>query len=183
MPLPTLQTERLLLRPFRRADMPELIRLAGDRKIAATTLRIAHPYTENDAEGFFQLLKDADKKWFAIELIENAALIGSVGLRVEAAEGRAELGYWIGVPYWGKGYATEAATAALRHGFEDLKLNRIFATHFGHNSASGNILRKIGMKHEGCQRQHYLKWGEYVDSELYGILADEFARLKPSQHL
>ena len=176
MALPELRTDRLLLRPFRQEDKPELIRLAGDRKIASTTLRIPNPYTQKDADGFFELLKDEDKKWFAIELANTGAFIGSVGLRVEASEGRAEVGYWIAVPYWGKGYATEAAREAVRYGFEDLKLNRIFASHFGHNPASGNILRKIGMKREGCQRKHILKWGEYVDSELYGILASEFAR-------
>lgn len=151
-----------------------MVRLAGDRQIAATTLRIAHPYTEKDAAAFFELLLDDDKKWFAIELQEGGAFIGSVGLRVEMDHYRAELGYWIAVPYWGRGYATEAGRELVRYGFEELGLKRIFATHFGHNTASGRVLEKIGLKHEGCQRQHFLKWGEFSDSELYGILRDEF---------
>jgi hypothetical protein len=58
----------------------------------------------------------------------------------------------------------------LRYGFEDLKLHRIFASHFKHNPASGKILRKLGMRHEGCQREHLRKWEQFMDSELYGIL-------------
>ena len=85
----------------------------------------------------------------------------------------AELGYWIGVPYWDKGYATEAAQAVLRYGFENMQLQRIFAMHFKENVASGNVLRKIGMKHEGCMRQHILKWGKFIDIELFGILRQE----------
>ena len=92
----------------------------------------------------------------------------------EAQHSHAELGYWIGVPYWGKGYATEAAKAVVRYGFEQIKLNRIFAHHFKPNPASGKVLRKIGMKYEGCMRQHVRKWDEFVDLELYAILREEW---------
>jgi ribosomal-protein-alanine N-acetyltransferase len=61
----------------------------------------------------------------------------------------------------------------VRHGFEQIRLNRIFATHFQGNDASGNILRKIGMRHEGCMSKHILKWGKFVDVELYSILREE----------
>ena len=86
----------------------------------------------------------------------------------------AELDYWLGVSYWGQGYATEAANEMLRYGFESLNLHRIFASHFGHNPASGRILTKLGMRHEGIQRQHIRKWDKFVDSELYGILRHEW---------
>jgi RimJ/RimL family protein N-acetyltransferase len=86
---------------------------------------------------------------------------------------RAELGYWIGVPFWGHGYATEAGRAVVRHGFENFKLNRIFAAHFEGNEASGNVLRKIGMKHEGCARQAIMKWGKVMDLEMYAILRED----------
>jgi ribosomal-protein-alanine N-acetyltransferase len=62
----------------------------------------------------------------------------------------------------------------MRYGFEDFGLHRIYASHFGHNPASGRILRKLGMRYEGCQRQHLRKWDRYVDSELYGILREEW---------
>jgi RimJ/RimL family protein N-acetyltransferase len=96
-----------------------------------------------------------------------------VGLRIEADHGRAELGYWIGVPYWGNGYATEASRTLVKYGFETLGLHRIFASHVVRNSASARVLRKIGMRHEGCQRGHILKWGEFLDLEIYGMLASD----------
>jgi RimJ/RimL family protein N-acetyltransferase len=95
-------------------------------------------------------------------------------LRVDNQNQHAELGYWIGLPHWGNGYATEAATEVLRYGFEDLQLHRIFASHFAHNPASGGILKKLGMHYEGCQRQHLRKWDQFVDSELYGLLRQEW---------
>jgi RimJ/RimL family protein N-acetyltransferase len=97
-----------------------------------------------------------------------------VGLRLDEQHQHAELGYWLGVPYWGKGYATEAAQEMMRYGFEELHLHRIFASHFKHNPTSGHILTKLGMRHEGCQREHLRKWDHFVDSELYGILHREW---------
>jgi RimJ/RimL family protein N-acetyltransferase len=120
------------------------------------------------------MAKAPDKLWLAITLRTDGKQIGGVGLRIEQQHGHAELGYWLGVPYWGQGYATEAAREMLRYGFEELRLHRIFATHFKHNAASGGILKKVGMMYEGCQREHLLKWGEFVDSELYGILRREW---------
>ena len=171
---PTLETARLRLRPYTEADIPELLPLIGTREVAATTLRIAHPYTEQDAKAFLQLAKDPDKLWLAITLRSDARQIGGIGLRVEKHHQHAELGYWLGVPFWGHGYATEAANEMVRYGFDTLALHRIFASHFKHNLASGRILTKIGMKHEGCQREHLRKWDQFVDSELYGILRREW---------
>jgi RimJ/RimL family protein N-acetyltransferase len=171
---PTLQTERLRLRPYSETDIPELLPLIDSREVAATTLRIAHPYTEQDARAFLELAKEPDKLWLAVTLLADGRQIGGIGLRLELQHQHAELGYWLGVPYWGQGYATEAAREVIRYGFEDLKLHRIFASHFQHNPASGNILKKLGMRYEGCQREHLRKWDQFVDSELYGILRREW---------
>ena len=171
---PTLETARLRLRPYRDDDIAELLPLIGTREVAATTLRIAHPYTEQDARAFFALAQDPDKIWLAITLRTDGHVIGGIGLRLEPKHQHAELGYWLGVPYWGQGYATEAAREMLRYGFKDLGLHRIFASHFKHNPASGRILTKLGMLYEGCQREHLRKWDEFVDSELYGILRQEW---------
>jgi [ribosomal protein S5]-alanine N-acetyltransferase len=171
---PTLETARLSLRPYTEADIPELLPLIGTREVAATTLRIAHPYTEQDARDFLQLSKDPDKLWLAITLRSDGRQIGGIGLRLEKQHQHAELGYWLGVPFWGHGYATEAASEILRYGFGALALHRIFASHFKHNPASGHILKNIGMKYEGCQREHLRKWDQFVDSELYGILRREW---------
>ena len=70
-------------------------------------------------------------------------------------------------------YATEAAQAVVRYGFMELKLNRIFASHFKENRASQRVLTKLGMRREGCMRQHVIKWGQFVDLELYSILREE----------
>ena len=171
---PTLETPRLKLRPYTEADIPELLPLIGTREVAATTLRIAHPYTEQDAQAFLELAKDPDKLWVAITLRSDGRQIGGIGLRVEKQHQHAELGYWLGVPFWGHGYATEAAADILRYGFETLALHRIFASHFKQNPASGRILKKVGMKYERCQREHLLKWDRFVDSELYGLLRREW---------
>lgn len=172
--LPTLETRRLKLRPYSEADIAELIPLIGSREVAATTLRIAHPYTQDDARAFLELAQEPGKIWLATTLRADGRQIGGIGLRVDAQNQHAELGYWLGVPYWGQGYATEAAREMLRYGFEDLVLHRIFASHFGHNPASGSVLRKLGMRHEGCQREHLRKWDRFVDSELYGILRQQW---------
>lgn len=171
---PTLETTRLRLRPYREADIAELLPLIGTREVAATTLRIAHPYTEQDARAFLALAQEGDKIWLAVTLRADGRQIGGIGLRVEPPHQHAELGYWLGVDYWGKGYATEAAREMLRYGFEDLGLHRIFASHFKHNPASGRILVKLGMRYEGCQREHLRKWDQFVDSELYGLLRQEW---------
>jgi [ribosomal protein S5]-alanine N-acetyltransferase len=171
---PTLQSERLRIRPYSKADIPELVRLIGTREVAATTLRIAHPYTEQDARAFLDLAKEPDKLWLAVTLRADGRQIGGIGLRVELQHQHAELGYWLGVSYWSQGYATEAAREVLRYGFEDLALHRIFASHFKHNPASGKILKKLRMRYEGCQREHLRKWDQFVDSELYGILRREW---------
>ncbi len=175
---PTLKTDRLVLRPYREADIAELLPLIGTREVAATTLRIAHPYTERDARAFFALTEDPDKMWLAITLSGDGRQIGGIGLRIDMQFLHAEVGYWLGVTYWGKGYATEATREMLRYGFEDLGLHRIFASHFKHNPASGRILKKLGMQYEGCQREHLRKWDQWVDSELYGLLRHEWKSSK-----
>lgn len=181
MIIPEIQTTRLKLRPYTEADIPELVPLVGAREVAAMTLRIAHPYTEQNARDFIAKTRDDGEIRVAIILASNGRMCGGVGLRPEVAHGRAELGYWIGVPYWGNGYATEAAKAMVRYGFETLKLHRITATHAKQNAASGRILVKLGMRHEGCLREHVSKWGEFLDLESYGILRREWESLQQSQ--
>ncbi|MGH9499038.1 MAG: GNAT family N-acetyltransferase [Terriglobales bacterium] len=173
MTAPTLRTDRLLLRPFTRDDIPGLIPLIGAREVAATTRRIPHPYTLADAEEFIRARQQGDEISAAVVRQADLCLLGGGILRPDADHRHAELGYWIGVPHWGKGYATEAARALARYGFEVLQLHRIYASHTANNPASGTVLRKIGMKYEGRMRQHLVKWGEYLDLEFYGMLKGE----------
>jgi [ribosomal protein S5]-alanine N-acetyltransferase len=166
----TLETDRLTLRPYSRDDIGELVPLIGAREVAATTLRIPHPYTEMDASEFIEATKTDSECRLAITLRADERLIGGVGLRFAEQHEHAELGYWLGVPYWGKGYATEAAREMVRYGFEGLQLHRIFASHFRDNHASARVLKKVGMQYEGCQKEHIRKWDRFIDLELYGLV-------------
>lgn len=174
---PTIRTKRLLLRPFTLDDAPVVQELAGERDIASNTLSIPHPYEDGMAEEWISTHQDRYVKGasvvFAIVLRADESLIGAMGLEISKDNDRAELGYWIGKPYWNMGYCTEAARAVIRYGFERLGLARIFASHLKRNPASGRVMQKVGMAHEGCLRRHVKKWGRYEDLELYGILKDE----------
>jgi len=151
--------------------------LAGDRDVASTTLTIPHPYEDGMAEDWinhhledFALGKLLN---FATTLRTDHSLIGAVGLIIRKEHARAELGYWIGKPWWGEGYATEAAQATIDYGFRKLGLGRIYAQVFSRNPSSARVLEKTGMIPEGYLRRHYSKWGEFVDIEYYGLLREE----------
>ncbi len=177
-PQPTLETTRLILRPFTLADAPDVQRHVSDRDIAAMTLNIPHPYPESGAEQWISSLPakyDAGQfAGFAIIDRESSALAGSISLTPEPAHGRAERGYRVAKPFWGRGYATEAAQAMIAFGFESLGLNKIHAAVFIKNPASDRVIRKIGMKWEGRLREHDLKWGVHEDIDVYAILAKEW---------
>ncbi len=175
---PVLGSERLILRPFRLQDAPRVEELAGDRAIADTTLNIPHPYPPGAArewiKGHAPSYRKGEGVIYAVVLRPSGELIGAVGLGLELRFNRAELGYWIGKPYWGQGYATEAAALLLDFGFRTLGLQRIMATHLTRNPASGRVMQKLGMTYEGCLRQHVIKWGIYEDVAVYGILRHEY---------
>ena len=133
-----IESERPLLRPFRSDDAPQVQRLAGAPEIAAAVLGIPHPYPDGVAEEWIERqAADPAMHHFAITLRDSGSLIGAIGLDVEDPHDRAELGYWIGVPYWGNGYATEAAQMVVGYAFDTLQLHRVYAFHFANNPASG----------------------------------------------
>lgn len=178
---PTIKTPRLVLRPFVPDDAPALRRLAGATEIAATTLRIPHPYSEEEAQMWIAshpgMFERAQGAVFAVVEAAGHVLCGCAGLGCNAANSSAELGYWIGVPFWNRGYATEAARRVLIFGFAYFRLHRIHASHFGSNPASGRVMEKIGMQYEGCRREHVFKEGRgFEDSVDYGLLASDLAR-------
>ncbi len=111
----------------------------------------------------------------AITHLEKKYLIGAIGMAHIAKEyWHDELGYWIGKPFRGNGYCTEAVRALLDYSFKSLKLNRVFAFHYVHNPASGQVLQKTGMIYEGRLRKHVNKCGKYINLNVYGILQEEF---------
>jgi RimJ/RimL family protein N-acetyltransferase len=178
-PFPTLGTDRLVLREFAMADAPEVHRLAGAREVARTMLHHPHPYEEGMAEEWIASLRPMFESGkgttFAVVLQEEGTLLGTVSLYTRAPdgtavlgeEGTALLGFWVGVPYWQKGYATEAVAEVVRYGFQERNLQRIRANHFGSNLASGRVLRKVGMRHVGTRPNYYEKWGNAEDREEY----------------
>ncbi len=171
---PVLETERLLLRPFELTDAPMIKLLAGDFAIADTTLLIPHPYEDGVAEGWIathqQKYERCEAASFAITLKPDEDLIGTIHLVLNPRFKRAELGYWIGKKYWNSGYCTEAGRAVVEFGFQQLSLNKIFATHISRNPASGRVLKKLGMAKEGSFKEHVRKWDQFEDLEAYGIL-------------
>ncbi|QDT50466.1 Putative ribosomal N-acetyltransferase YdaF [Symmachiella dynata] len=168
---PTLLTKRLTLRPYQLTDAPGMQQLAGERAIAATTLRIPHPYPDGVAEEWIAsaLERAATGKayHFAMVLTETDEFLGSIGLTVQREWERAEIGYWMGEPYWGRGYTTEAAIEIVRFGFEDLGLHRIYASVFANNPASARVLEKAGLTYEGRQVHAIKKWDEFLDTLTY----------------
>lgn len=180
LPQPTLTTERLVLRPLALSDAPTVVELAGDKEVAATTRLIPHPYPPGLAETWIAALGPRYERGegvsFAIVLKEGA-LIGSIGIILNLADHHAEMGYWIGKPYWNQGYCTEAAAAMLVYAFETLQLERVFANYFADNPASGRVMSKLGMTHEGTFRHHRCKWGEFHDLVVCGMLRGEHQSL------
>ena len=180
MSQPQIETERLTLRPFRLLDAQVVQSLAGEREISDTTMNIPHPYEDGMAEEWIRGHKSVYEAGkgitFAIVLRGDGSLVGAIGLRIDRSFGKAELGYWVGKPFWNRGYATEATAALLAFGFEELQLNRIHAAHLARNPSSGRVMEKAGMLLEGMARQDTMKWGTYEDLVSYGLLREDWIR-------
>jgi RimJ/RimL family protein N-acetyltransferase len=176
----SLVTERLHLRLFTAADAPFVVDLVSDPAIAAGVLELPFPYTLADALEWICHLEEGRERGreyaFAVSERERGTLAGAASLRINCEHSHAELGYWIGRDFRGKGYAREAASALLEFGFFGLGLHRIYARHLAWNTASARVLTGIGLTHEGTMRGHALKWGSFHDIEVYGICIDEYYR-------
>ncbi|MGZ3364981.1 MAG: GNAT family N-acetyltransferase [Caulobacteraceae bacterium] len=169
------RTDRLILRAPQAGDVDAITRLCGDFAIASMTSRMPHPYAEADARRFVELVArqtPARERTFAIEL-PGEGLIGCLGFH-KAAGAPLEFGYWIGRPYWGRGFATEASRALLEVGFELLGLRRIFATCDTRNVGSWTVMQKLGMRREATFRQDVKARDGWRDSYLYAVLAEEW---------
>jgi RimJ/RimL family protein N-acetyltransferase len=144
-----LTTERLVLRPPTLADAPALVHLLDDRRIAQNTLRIPHPYMLADARAFITSTnKSGDELVFLITRKNALGVIGACGI-ARLTHAGPELGYWIGVPFWGLGYAAEAARAVVDHAFDELGHEFLLAGARVSNPASRRVLEKCGFKWTG----------------------------------
>lgn len=183
--MPILETDRLYLRPFRLDDAATVQQLAGHPAIAETTINIPHPYVDGMAEAWISTHADrfaSDQEMpLAICLKPDGTLIGAISLMGIVRGQESELGYWVGHPYWNRGYCTEAAQAMLRYAFTELGMVRVHARHFTRNPASGRVMQKIGLRHEGAHSQFVKKWDRVEDLELYGLLESEWRKSSISQ--
>lgn len=173
-----LNTDRLLLRRLKHEDAPHMATLAGDYDVAKMTLNIPHPYPADSATQFIersqQVWDTGERYGFAIVLNESDTFMGVIGIIPELQHLRAEVGYWIGKPFWGNGYVTEALNRVIQFGFENLDLNRIAASYRIDNPASGRVMEKAGMRFEGTFRQVVFRDGAYSDLSYYAILREEY---------
>ena len=176
---PVLITERLLLRELRPSDAAAVAAGAGDRRVAQFLIEVPSPYPVALA-----------RRWIAGRIAwwelgrgvtlaiarrdATDALVGTVSLRRHVRDRRAELGYWLAAPAWGRGYATEAVTAIVDLGFRQLALARIYAQVIVGNDASVRVLAKLGMVNEGTKRRHIRKGRRLHDVVFYGLLREEW---------
>jgi ribosomal-protein-alanine N-acetyltransferase len=142
-----LESERLILRPPRPSDIHSMTVWLSDYDVAKMTSRVPHPYGEDDAEAFIAAPPDG-RYVFVIEKKAGGLFMGMTGLH--PADGY-EMGYWLGKPFWGHGYASEAAHRLARYAFEALNQQTVHAGWFCDNPASGHVLAKLGARHNGSQ--------------------------------
>lgn len=144
----TLQTARLVLRPWERTDAEELFRYAQDPRVGPIAGWPPHASVEESARIIATVF--AAPETYAMVLRETGLPIGCVGLlfgnaaNMPLGASEAELGYWVGVPHWGKGYAPEAARELIRHAFEDLSLSGLWCGWFDGNQQSQRVQEKCG---------------------------------------
>jgi RimJ/RimL family protein N-acetyltransferase len=146
--VPVLATARLVLRAPRRSDVKAIASFANDRRIAANTARIPHPYGIEDAEQFIAAVNKREGEACFVIMLECAPVgVCSVDLREDGPE----VGYWLGVPYWGRGFATEAVRALIDHAFGDLEHEALISGARVNNPASRRVLEKCGFQWIGVR--------------------------------
>ncbi|MFZ4545275.1 MAG: GNAT family N-acetyltransferase [Saprospiraceae bacterium] len=170
-----IQTKRLRIRALTSDDAEPLSNLANNRKIWLNLRdRFPHPYTLEKASDFIAMLqKEEDAMVFAI--VFEGDLVGLIGLhpQVDVYAKSAELGYWVGEPYWGKGIITKAIAAVTKYGFQHRDWNRIYAGVYDYNPASMRALEKNGFLREGILRKAVFKDGQFADEHRYSLLRED----------
>ena len=145
--IPVLETKRLAMRAPRLGDAKTVAALANDRRIAENVARIPHPYQKSDAESFIAGANKSNGEAVFMVTLRDGTVIGACGIVNQ--EETPELGYWLGVPYWGKGYATEAMHAVIDYAFTDLAHEALQAGSRVTNPASRRVLEKCGFQWTG----------------------------------
>ncbi len=172
--------EKIKIRPLKFSDKTELAKLANNKKVW-DNLRdyIPYPYKESDAVFFIESTnKEVPKQTFGIEY--KGKLSGVIGLimQKDVYQKSAEIGYWVGEPFWGNGIATSAVELITKYGFDTLDLNRIFAGVFEYNIASMSVLEKNGYKKEGIFKNAILKNDKICDEHRFYKLNEKYNKIK-----
>ncbi|MDP2388502.1 MAG: GNAT family protein [Bacteroidota bacterium] len=182
---PELNTSRLKLRKIQLTDVPSLIKYANNKKISDQIFNIPYPYREEDAifriNFVLQGFKNEERYVFVITEKGKEELIGEIGLHLDKTNNSAQFGYWIAEPFWGKGYATEATAAILKFGFETVNLNKIYATHFPENEASGKVMLNNKMIKEAELKEHYKIDDVYKSVIQYRLTKQEYEELNTAK--
>lgn len=171
-----LETQRLILRQPTLNDAPAIQTYVSDWEVAKTTLNVPHPYPADGAREWLrqQFESPQPDHYHFVICLKDARLIGSINVVITPRHRRAEIGYWIGRPFWGQGYASEAARQIVEFCFEELDLNRVHANYFAENPASRRVMEKAGMTFEGMLKQHFFRWSKYIDVGICGITREEW---------
>ena len=178
--MPTLETARLRLRKLRLHDAADIFAYSKDPEVAKYVLWDAQT-CQAEARAYLRYMlrkyrQCAPASW-GIELKSTGHIVGTIGFMWIQDDNRAaEVGYSLAHELWNQGYMTEALRAVIDYGFCSLHLNRIEAQHESENPASGAVMRKCGMVHEGHLRQRLYNKGRYVDVELYAILRSDHVK-------
>lgn len=172
-----LDSERIFMRCPKVDDISYIKAYASSAEIAQNTF-VPHPYPDDAATDFVEIAKEGwdNDTDFVFAIIEKSSqqLVGVMGIHPTEKHGRAEVGYWLGKPFWGQGYATQALRQLIQFGFEQLDLNRIQAGHFPENPASGRVMQKAGMQYEGTLKQYLYQRDRYRDVLYHAILREEY---------
>lgn len=176
--LPVLETPRLLLRPMRMSDAQDIFAYSCDPEVARHVLWDAHR-TVADSRAYLRymqrLYRSGSPSSYGIVLKDTGRVVGTIGFMWYSEENRsAEVGYSMARWLWNQGLMTEALRAVLEMGFRTLHLHRIEAQHETSNPASGRVMLKCGMRHEGTLRERVMNKGRFVDVELYAILQSDW---------
>jgi RimJ/RimL family protein N-acetyltransferase len=168
--------DQVHLSEFRSSDKDALVAHLNDRDIYDRTLRIPFPYTEQAADEWLALAaKITEQQGRPVQWAIRTpgdALIGGRGFDGFQAgvSHRAEVGYWLAKPYWGRGIMTAVVQRVCRHAFEEFGLVKVTAHVFCHNPASAGVLEKCGFQEEGFLRKHFVKDGRFIDARLFALL-------------
>ena len=152
-PALVLETARLIIRPLRLEDAPDVQRYASDWDVARFTSSIPHPYPSGAAEAWIRGQVDDFDNTFAIERRAGAAFVGAIGFEHDREKREMVFGYWIGKPHWRNGYATEAVQALVDHAFTTLGVDRVVASVMPENRASVRVQEKVGLIYCGVAQE------------------------------